>query len=353
MRCWDVPMRRRFLLAAVAGMAGSTLGVDFSAIAEPVSFKGKTVTMTVAYAAGGGTDLTGRLIAPYLTKFLSGNPTVVVQNMPGASGTRAMNHIVQRTQPDGLTILMGAASGVDPVMYRTANVQYKPEDFRIIGGFGRGGLALLINAASENRLLDRSKAPLAMGGVTAHDIFSRSGMALWGIEYLGWNAKWVLGYAGTNETVIALERGEVDMVSTGDLAKIRALVNSGRAKLLTQSALRADFPDVPIFADQVEGKIADPLPKQAFAYWRSYNEMDKWLGLAPGTADDIVAAYQMAFDRIAQDAEFIEQGRKMSQDFELQPADLVSRVVQVLAGTPNEAIDHIKSIARKQGLEMR
>jgi tripartite-type tricarboxylate transporter receptor subunit TctC len=346
-------MQRRLLAAAIAGMIGSMLGVDLSAFAEPVSFKGKTVTMIVAYAAGGGTDLTGRLIAPSLTKLLPGNPTLVVQNMPGASGTRAMNHIVQRTQPDGLTILMGAASGVDPVMYRTANVQYKPEEFRIIGGFGRGGLALLINAAAENRLLDRSKAPLAMGGVTAHDVFSRSGMALWGIEYLGWNAKWVLGYAGTNETVLALERGEIDMVSTGDLVKIRALVNSGRAKLLTQSAQRADFPDAPVFPDQVERKIVDSLSQQSFAYWRSYNEMDKWLALAPGTADDTVAAYRSAFDRIAQDAEFVEQGKKMSQDFELQAADVVSRLVQVLAGTPNEAIDHIKSIARKQGLEMR
>src|SRR3954468_16782641 len=220
------PMRRRLLTAAAAGMVG-LMAVDLAAATEPVSFKGKTVTMIVAYAAGGGTDLTGRLIAPYLTKFLPGNPTVVVQNMPGASGTRAMNHIVQRTQADGLTILMGAASGVDPVLYRTVNVQYKPEEFRIVGGFGRGGLALLINAASQNKLLDRSKAPLAMGGVTAHDIFSRSAMALWGIEYLGWNAKWVLGYAGTNETVLALERGEIDMVSTGDLVKIRALTSSG------------------------------------------------------------------------------------------------------------------------------
>src|SRR5215212_9586420 len=102
------PMRRRHQTAAAAGMVGFMLAVGLAAAAEPVSFKGKTVTMIVAYAAGGGTDLTGRLIAPYLTKFLPGNPAVVVQNMPGASGTRAMNHIVQRTQPDGLTILMGA-----------------------------------------------------------------------------------------------------------------------------------------------------------------------------------------------------------------------------------------------------
>src|SRR5581483_3579999 len=117
------------------------------------------------------------------------------------------------------------------------------------------GLALLVNTAAQDRLLDRSKPPLAIAAITAHDAFSRSGMALWGIAYRGWNAKWVTGYSGTNETVIALERGEVDMVSTGDLAKIRALVASGRARILTQSAPRAEFPDVPVFIDQIAGKI--------------------------------------------------------------------------------------------------
>jgi hypothetical protein len=242
---------------------------------------------------------------------------------------------------------------VDPVLYRTVNVAYKPEDYRVVGGFGRGGLVLLVRAPSEQKLLDRSTAPLAMAGITAHDVFSRSGMALWGIEYLGWNAKWVLGYGGTSETVIALERGEVDMVSTGDLTKIRTLVNAGHAKMLTQSAPRAEFPNVPVFSDLVTNRILDPLPQKAFAYWRSYNELDKWLGLAPGTPEDIVAAYRMAFDRIAQDTEFIDQGRRMSEDFDLQRAEAVSRLIQVLAGTPNEAIDHIKSIARKQGLDIR
>jgi hypothetical protein len=345
--------RRRALTAAAAGLMCWTYAAVSPAAAEPVSFKGKTVTMIVAYAAGGGTDLTGRLIAPYLTKYLPGNPTVVVQNMPGASGTRAMNHIAARTQADGLTVLMGAASGVDPVMYRTLNVSYRPVDYRVVGGFGRGGLLLLVSTASAPRLLDRSKPALAMAGITAHDVFSRSGMALWGIEYLGWNAKWVLGYSGTNETVIALERGEIDMVSTGDLMKIRALLNSGRAKAITQSAPRVEFAEVPVFADLVASRIADNLPQKAFAYWRSYNEMDKWLGLAPGTPDDIVAAYRSAFERIARDTEFIDHGRRMSEDFELQRADTVSGLIEVLAGTPDEAIDHIKSIARKQGLDMR
>ena len=344
-------LTRRLGAVAIAALVAGTMSSQ--AASEPLSFKGKTVNMIVAYAAGGGTDLTGRLLAPYLTKYLPGNPAVVVQNMPGGSGTRAMNYIVQRTAPDGLTVLMAAGSAVDPDLYRTLDVAYSPQNYNVIGGFGRGGLALLMRTAAEPRLRDASQPPLSIGGVTAHDVFSRSGMALFGVKYLGWNARWVVGYAGTNEIMLALDRGEVDMAVDGTVAKIRALVDSGRARILAQSSPRADFPGSPLFTDEMAGKIADPVGQEAFAYWRDYNEMDKWLGLSPGTPDAIVAAYRTAFDRAAHDREFIDQGKKVSEDFVVQPAATVSGLVQTLAATPPEAIDRIKQIAREQGLEVK
>src|ERR1700751_4776159 len=79
-----------------------------------LSFKGKTITMLVGSEAGGGTDAAGRLIAIFLKKYLPGEPTVVVQNMPGASGMTELNYFVRRTQPDGLTVSMGSISTIDP-----------------------------------------------------------------------------------------------------------------------------------------------------------------------------------------------------------------------------------------------
>jgi len=323
------------------------------AAAEPISFRGKTIDMIVAYAAGGGTDLVGRLLAPYLSKFLPGNPAVVVQNMPGGSGSRAMNYIVQRTAPDGLTVLMAAGSAVDPDLYRQLDAAYRPQDYRVVGGFGRGGMALMMRTAAAPRLLDRSQPPPVVAGVTAHDIFSRSGMALFGIEYLGWNGRWVVGYAGTNEIMLAMDRGEVDLAVDGTVSKIRGLVDSGQAHILALSASRADFPDVPAFADLMKGKLKDPVDQKAFVYWHDYMEMDKWLGLAPSTPQPIVAAYRTAFEQAASDPVFVEQGKKVSEDFVVQPAATVSQLVNTLAGTPPEAIARIKQIARKQGLNVQ
>ena len=65
----------------------------------------------------------------------------------------------------------------------------------------------------------------ALGGVP------RSGMqtTAWGIDYLGWNAKWVLGYRGTNDLMVALERGEIDMTSTGNLFQIQKFLEQRHA----------------------------------------------------------------------------------------------------------------------------
>src|SRR3954470_11352734 len=144
---------RRCLWGGASGFITLALIMTQAAAADAISFQGKTVTMIVPYAAGGGTDLTGRRVAPFLTRYLPGNPAIVVQNVPGASGTRAMNHIVTRTQPDGLAVLMGGGSSVDPVMVRTLNLAFRPDNFPVVGGFGRGGLVLLVNTASQHRLL--------------------------------------------------------------------------------------------------------------------------------------------------------------------------------------------------------
>lgn len=343
--------RRSFLLTASSLTAVTTLGISIAA-AQTANFKGKTITMVVGYAAGGGTDLIGRLVAPNLTKLLPGNPTVVVQNMPGASGGKAMAFVAQKANPDGHSLVMGAANAVDPLTYRTESLNYKPEEFEIVGGFGRGGLALIANTSALDRLNDKSKSPVTMGAINAHDVFGRSGLALWGIECLGWNVKWVVGYAGTNDVLIALERGEIDMTVTGDLNKIRDKPNTGRMKVLALSGARSEMPEVTLIADQVKGKINDPLEQKAFAYWGNYNALDKWLALPPGTDKEVVTAFRRAFDTMSTDPQFIQAGKSMSEDFVIQAPETIAASIKALADTPDEAIEFIKKIAVKQGLSI-
>jgi tripartite-type tricarboxylate transporter receptor subunit TctC len=326
--------------------------------AADVSFEGKTVTMVVGFPAGGGTDASARTLAPFLTKYLPGNPSVIISNLPGADGMIAMNSFVQRTKPDGLTITMGSTTLSDPLQYRRPQAHFDPTKFKFIGGLGRGGTILVIRADAEKRLYDKSAPPVVMGSIGG---VPRSGMqsTAWGIAYLGWNAKWVVGYRGTKELFLALERGEIDMTATGNLGEVQRMLDTGAVKILTQSGTikngqrtaRPDFGNTPVLASLVEEKIKDPLEKQSFAYWTNLTSIDKWLALPPDTPDGIVKVYQQAYDQMARDPDFIALGQKISEEIEPQPGADVARIVDTLGSIPPAAIEQIDIMLRKQGLD--
>lgn len=349
-------MQRAFA-AIVAGVAAGALW-GTAALAE-VSFKGKTISMVIGSETGGGTDATGRLVAPFFEKYLPGNPTIVVRNMPGAQGVTALNYIVQQTKPDGLTLIAGANVQASPLTYRKANGTYDPTKFRYIGGVGRGGTVLMINKDAEKRLYDKAQPPLFYGvldGTRASEQVS-----VWGIEYLGWNAKVVVGYRGTSAVMLAMERGEVDMGSTGSAFHIKNLIDGGKFRVVSQSGTlenghfvgRPDFGEAPVFADMMHDKLTDPVAQQAFSYWEAINALDKWVGLAEGTPDDVVETYRAAFRKTIADPEFLDKGAKISEDILPMSYQDVEVLVHQLANATEAAEEFIKELQRKQGIRVK
>jgi tripartite-type tricarboxylate transporter receptor subunit TctC len=356
----DAGFARSLANKILIGALSAFLAASSSAQAQvPVSFEGKTINFVVGFPAGGGTDASARVIAPYLTKYLPGNPTIIVSNMPGADGMTAMNAFVQpqRTPADGTTITMGSTTTSDPLQYRRPQSQFDPTKFHFVGGVGRGGTILIIRTDAEKRLYDKSQPPVVMGSIGG---VPRSGMqsTAWGIAYLGWNAKWVVGYRGTQDLFIALQRGEIDMTATGNLRDVQHLIDNGTLKILTQSGTvrngelskRPEFGDAPVLASIVQPKITDPVEKQSFDYWTSLTSIDKWLALPPGTPEPIVKLYQQAYDKIGDDPEFLARARKISEDLEPQSGADVKRLIDTLGTIPPQAIQQISVMLRKQGL---
>ncbi len=323
------------------------------------SFKDKLITMIVGFPAGGGADVIGRLVAQYLTKYLSGHPTIVVKDQPGANGTTALNYMVQQTAPDGLTIALGSNGQVDPFNYRKPQVIYDPSKFIYIGGIGRGGEFLIISKKALPRLYDKTQPPVIMGSVGS---MPRSGMQVtaWCIEYLGCNARWVVGYAGTNDLMIALQRGEIDMTATANSYEVERMVREGNFAIALQSGTllngkvepRPEFIDAPLFPIEMQGKISDPTAQQAFDYWLAINTIDKWVGVIEGTSPAIVNAYRGAFAKLAEDREFLEGGKQISDDFTPMPHEEVESLIHTLAATTPEAMHFMTGLLRKQGLQV-
>jgi|tagenome__1003787_1003787.scaffolds.fasta_scaffold20970746_2 tripartite-type tricarboxylate transporter receptor subunit TctC len=341
------------------GLLATVVAASSGAIAaEPVSFKGKTVTMIIGFAAGGGTDLSGRLIAAYLGKYLPGEPAVIVQNMPGAEGMTAMNFFANQSKPDGLTLTMGSGSVADPINYRKPQAKYDPSKFLFVGGTGRGGTIAIISKEAEKHLHDKSKPQVIMGSPGGAP---RSGVLVtaWGIEFLGWNAKWVVGYKGTTDLFTALERGEIDMAATSSTHQIDKLLKTGKFTIVSQSGTlkdgqlmrRSDFPDAPLLPDLLAGKIGDPIARKSFEYWSGLESKDKWLALPPGTPAEIVQVYRDAFVKVAADPDFLARAKGMAEDFTPTSWQDLQSWIKTMAETPPEAIAFLAVMLHHQGVQ--
>lgn len=349
-------LTRGAIKAALAALvSGAACFAAPEVLANP-DFRGKTIIMIVGNAPGGGTDAVGRLVGEYLTRYLPGKPGLIVRNMPGAGGITALNYFASQVKPDGLTITTGASTQTDPVNWRAKASKYDPRDFRMIGGIIRGSTVLIIKKDAQARLLDKSKPPVVIGAIDG----TRSGivMSMWGGKYLGWNIKWVVGYGGTSELMLALQRGEIDLTSTANSFHIRELLQKNYVALAQSGTLengklvaRVEYKDVPIFPQQVRPKLKTDLEKQAFGYWEGINSTDKWLALPKGTPDDIVKAYEMAFLKTVKDPGFIKRGRaSISEDISALNAADQDKLVHQLAETTDKALAFIEDIKKAQGL---
>jgi tripartite-type tricarboxylate transporter receptor subunit TctC len=318
---------------------------------------GKHVTVMISSAPGGGTDGTVRLIGRFLARHLPGEPVLVYQNMPGAGGINALNNFFQRAEPDGLTFFAGAGNELSPVtLQRTATVKYDPRRLNMFGGFANDSSFLLQRTDSAPRL-GNPKAPAA---VMAEIDGTRSGaqMALWGTEALHWNLRWVLGYTGTSDVLLALDRGEADMASTNSLVSVDALLASGKIGILAQTGLRSGgrlqrstlAPQAPTLAELVDGKLTGQA-LAAFTEWQNETQLGKWYALPPGTPAEIVATYRTAFTAACADPEFLAAAAKLLRpDFKpVTTADL-DGIVGIMVGTAPEILDLMLGLRKKYGL---
>ncbi len=195
------------IMTLVIGYALSTTQV---AIADDF-YKGKTIRFIVPYGPGGGFDVQARLIARYLPQYIAGNPTIIVQNMPGGGGSIGPNYIFNVAKPDGLTIGMVHGNQSVAQMTKQAGRKFNMEKFSWIGGTDFGPIVLAIKKESPYKTVEdfkKAKKPLFFAAASRANNQADYPEVL--REYGGLNFRVVLGYRGSAAGVAAVQRGEAD-----------------------------------------------------------------------------------------------------------------------------------------------
>ena len=315
----------RFLLAAFALLSALAPARAQQAPADADGyFRGKTLTILVGLESGGTVDLYARSFSQVLRKYLAGNPTILVQNMPGGGGLVATNYLHERARPDGLTILYGPWDPLAQAL-QAPGLHARYENFAYLGGTGDvrvlyGRTDLIAGGLQKPADLARAKNVI-VGALNATDV---SGLLPHlALEVLGVSNRSVVGYRGGNDVFLALQRGEVQFSSTSITTfcgRNSALIKSGDGRGLAyltpvDAAGRfervAEITEMPAFPD-LHREIHGEAPRGA--KWDAMNWLTNqigeltFLGLAPGGAPpQAVAALRRAYEAAARDPEFVQQ----------------------------------------------
>ena len=309
---------RRGALGLALG-AAAAMGFALPASAE-VSFEGKTIEWIIPFSAGGGSDTWARFNAPLLSKYLPGNPTVVVVNEPGGGSTKGTNLFAARAKPDGLTILGTSGSTQFPYLLGDPRVRYEYADWNIVMASPTGGVAYVspstgVQSTDDIAKLAGQKLIYASQGATSLDL-----VPLLGFKMMGLDVQHVFGFKGRGDGRLAFERGETNIdyqTSSAYIKNVQPMVDAGTAvPLFSWGALDEDgnlvrdptFPDLPHFGEAYEmltGKAPEGADFDAyFAFFTAGFPAQKMVFLPKDTPQDIIDAYQAAVTAMKADPEY-------------------------------------------------
>lgn len=311
----SVTITRRAALAL-----GAAAALSVAAPAQAADFSGQTIEWIIPFSPGGGSDTWARFNAPLLSKYLPGNPTVVVVNEPGGGSTKGANLFASRAKPDGLTILGTSGSTQFPYLLGDPRVRYEYKDWEIAWASPTGGVVYTTpntGVASTDQIakLKGQKLVYASQGATSLDL-----VPLLAFKLMGLDVQHVFGFKGRGDGRLAFERGETNIdyqTSSAYLKNVVPLVEAGQAvPLFSWGVLDEDgnvvrdptFPDLPSFVEAYETltgqKPSGPDYEAYLAFFTAGFPAQKMVFLPKGTDPDIVAAYAAAVEKMKDDPEY-------------------------------------------------
>src|SRR6266850_428618 len=311
------------MLGALAGVALTIIALaPLPARAQTVEdfYRGKRLTLTVGYGPGGGYDVFARLAARHLSKYIPGNPQVIVQNMPGAGSLIAANYLYSVAPKDGTAFgLIARDMPLLGLLGHNDKVQFDPRKFIWLGSSsnfsGDAYVMIVRNDAPAKSIADmrRPGGPVMVLGGTA-DGATGGDVPRILQDALGLNMKLVLGYRDTAAVFLAMERGEVSGRTT-DLSAIQAtrpdwLKPNGGFRLLVQFARltrHPNYPDVPTareLATTDSGRALIEFTETPLL------TMSRPFAAPPGVPDERAKALRTAFLAAHRDRQYIEEAAK-------------------------------------------
>jgi tripartite-type tricarboxylate transporter receptor subunit TctC len=334
--------------------------------AEQPFYAGKTVRIISGFAAGGTIDLSARLFARYLPKYIQGNPNVIVQTMTGAGGQVAANYTYGVAKPDGLTVLQSPTGPIMNAFLAPESVQYDVRRVPVLWASADSWVTVINPQMTQVRKADelfRAATALRAGGSGISSLRTlRPKLAL---EAFGVEHTLVTGYKGSADLLLAFEKGEIHLFEDpqdGYKTNLQPREKQGIVAVLWQTGImtaddvfkRSDLlPHVPT--------LGEVLPKEkqkgpAWVAWKAAvipQRFQYLMTTTPSVPAERMGILTRALEQVVQDPAF----RKEFENTLGEPPDLVigaqaDRVIKdalkKLFDDYKEGVDYLKALAKKK-----
>jgi tripartite-type tricarboxylate transporter receptor subunit TctC len=322
----------------VSGAGWSALALSLAALSSEARaadfYRGKTLTMVVGFAPGGGVDTQARTIARHLVQFIPGQPNVIVQNMEGAAGAVAANFL-NRAAPDGLTISTPGRSWFVEGVVRGASIGFDPTRFSYIGSAGGSNSVAYVRASTGIRALDdlkTSRQTVTFGSLASTTPTAMVPLMLAG---LGMPVRVVLGYVSTARVLVALEQGEIDAVFTvaDSFARRQDLIAKAIIVPILQS--KPGLPDLPLLRD-----VLPPRDRPLLTLVMGTDSFGLPLVGPPGLAPELTEILRKAFIDMVADKDYQADAEKadLPVGAPLDGAQLAAMINDLAASATPETI---------------
>jgi tripartite-type tricarboxylate transporter receptor subunit TctC len=303
-------------------------------------YRGKQLNVLIGFGPGGANDAWARALARHMGKHIPGNPSLVPQNMPGAGTLKLANHIYTVAAKDGSVFgLINRGIPLEPLLGADA-AQFDPLQMNWIGSPDKDTTVCAARKdAPVQTMQDLFTKELVVGatGSGADTAIYPDFLA----EFLGMKFKTIKGYPGSNEIVLAMERGEVQgiCVAYESLARQR-LARDGQINFLFQAALDKD-PSIPGHVPLALDLAKSEAERKALELFLSRVALGRPFVAPPGVPVERVAALRSAFMATMTDPDFVEETRKLRLAVDPIPGEKLAHIIAEIYKTPKDVVARV------------
>lgn len=309
-------------------------------------YKGRDVKIVIGAGLGGSYGLYSQLAAKHIGKFIPGNPTVVVESMPGAGGLKALNYTYEAAPKDGSVLTIAHAE----VLFETLlgeKTRFNAQEYNWIGRLSDVEFVIVTSKKSGIVSLDDAKKKEVAAAATGLRSVTAIGPELFN-RFAGTKFKIIAGYDGTSKAFLSIEQGETDAIATSwPTLRIIHGEKLDAGELVPVGAVSTErlppLPDVPAITEFA----TDDTARTFLKIYGSGGFIGRSLAAPPGVPEDRVQALREAYQKMIEDPEFLAEIKERSILFSpMSGGELQSRIDEVMA-TPKDQVEAAKALFKQ------